>query len=144
MSIPSRRVDPTNAILYYAHAVLEGQTRQAFSAAGFDLACGFLHAGRRGLDALDYDMMELARPAVDDRVLTFLQSTTFHAGDVTCVSDGSCRMHPLLAGGLPMPLHVLLWLPSRRTSGLACRAMRLHRVQDPGQITRCLTLSRHP
>jgi len=41
--------------------------------------------------------MELARPAVDDRVLSFLQATTFHAGDFTQVSDGSCRLHPQLA-----------------------------------------------
>ena len=41
--------------------------------------------------------MELARPAVDDRVLSFLQATTFHAGDFTRVSDGSCRLHPQLA-----------------------------------------------
>jgi hypothetical protein len=46
---------------------------------------------------LVYDLMELARPAVDDRVLTFLQATTFHAGDFTRVSDGSCRLHPQLA-----------------------------------------------
>jgi CRISPR-associated endonuclease Cas1 len=90
-------VDPANAILNYAYAVLEGQTCQTLSAAGFDLACGFLHADRRGRDALVYDFMELARPAVDERVLTFLQATTFHAGDFTRVSDGSCRLHPQLA-----------------------------------------------
>jgi CRISPR-associated endonuclease Cas1 len=90
-------VDPANAILNYAYAVLEGQTRQALSGSGFDLPCGFLHANRRGRDALVYDLMELARPLVDDRVLSFLQATTFHAGDFTCVSDGSCRLHPQLA-----------------------------------------------
>jgi CRISPR-associated protein Cas1 len=95
-------VDPANAILNYAYAVLDGQTRQALSAAGFDLACGFLHADRRGRDALVYDLMELARPAVDDRVLTFLQVTTFHAGDFTRVSDGSCRLHPQLARAVVM------------------------------------------
>ena len=71
--------------------------RQALSAAGFDLACGFLHADWRGRDALVYDLMELARPAVDDRVLRFLGATTFHASDFTRVSDGSCRLHPQLA-----------------------------------------------
>jgi CRISP-associated protein Cas1 len=76
--------------------MLEGQLRQALSAAGFDLACAFLHADRRGRDALVYDLMELARPMVDDRVLALLQATTFHAGDFTRVSDGSCRLHPQL------------------------------------------------
>jgi CRISPR-associated endonuclease Cas1 len=90
-------VNPANAILNYAYALLEGQTRQALSAAGFDLACGFLHADRRGRNALVYDLMELSRPAVDGRVLDFLQATTFHAGDFTRVSDGSSRLHPQLA-----------------------------------------------
>jgi CRISPR-associated endonuclease Cas1 len=90
-------VDPANAILNYAYAMYEGQTRQALSAAGFDLACGFLHADRRGRDALVYDLMELGRPVMDDRVLSFLQSATFHAGDFTRVSDGSCHLHPQLA-----------------------------------------------
>jgi len=87
----------TNAILTYAYAVLEGQTRQALTAAGFDLACGYLHADRRGRDALVHELMELARPAVDERVLSFLHMTTFHSSDFTRVSDGSCRLHPQLA-----------------------------------------------
>ncbi len=90
--------DPANAILNYPMAVLEEQTVMALSAAGFDLACGFLHADPRGRDALVYDLMELARPLVDERVLTFLQATTFHAGDFTRVSDGSCRLHPSWRG----------------------------------------------
>jgi CRISP-associated protein Cas1 len=90
-------VDPANAILNYAYALLESQVRMALSAAGFDIACGFLHAERRGRDALVYDVMELGRPAVDHCVLAFLRTTTFHAGDFTRVSDGSCRLHPQLA-----------------------------------------------
>jgi CRISPR-associated protein Cas1 len=90
-------VDPANAIIHYAYAVLEGQSQQALAAAGFDLACGFLHAEQRSRDSLVYDVMEFARPAVDDRVLAFLQETTFYAGDFTRVSDGSCRLHPQLA-----------------------------------------------
>jgi CRISP-associated protein Cas1 len=118
-------VDPTNAILNYAYAVLEGQTRQALSAAGFDLACGFLHADRRGRDGLVYDLMEIERPAVDGRVLTFVQTTTFHAGDFTRVSDGSCRLHPQLARamvatcGVPqahLDIHVR-WLSARLGRG---------------------------
>jgi hypothetical protein len=41
--------------------------------------------------------MELARPAVDNCVLTFLQVTMFHAGDFTRGPDGSRRLHPQLA-----------------------------------------------
>jgi CRISPR-associated protein Cas1 len=92
-----RAADPANAILNYAYAVLEGQARQALSARGFDLACGFLHADREGRDSLVYDAMELERPAVDGLVLDFLQRATFRRGDFTSVSDGTCRLHPQLA-----------------------------------------------
>jgi hypothetical protein len=44
-----------------------------------------------------YDVMELARPVIDEHALGFLQATTFHAGDFTTVSDGACRLHPQLA-----------------------------------------------
>jgi hypothetical protein len=46
---------------------------------------------------LVYDLMECERGAVDGLVLDFLAQTTFHAGDFTRVSDGSCRLHPQLA-----------------------------------------------
>ena len=93
------------AAVAYVYAVLEGQTHQALSAAGFDLVCVFLHVDRRGRDALVYDLMELARPAVDDRVISFLEATTFHAGDFTRATDGSCRLHPQLARAV-----VAVWL----------------------------------
>jgi hypothetical protein len=41
--------------------------------------------------------MELGRPAVDSRVLSFLRATIFHRGDFVHVSDGSCRLHPQVA-----------------------------------------------
>jgi CRISPR-associated protein Cas1 len=115
-------VDPANAILNYAYAVLEGRTRQALSAAGFDLACGFVHAGRRGRDALVYDLMELARPAVDERVLSFLKTTALRAGDFTHVSDGSCRLHPQLA----------------RTVVAACAISQAHLDVDAKWLASCL------
>jgi CRISPR/Cas system-associated endonuclease Cas1 len=81
---------------------------QALFAAGFDLACGFLYMDRRRLDMLVHDLMEVARPAVDERVLAFLQTTTFHAADFTRVSDGSCRLHPQLARAIVVTCDVSL------------------------------------
>jgi len=89
--------DPCNAILNYAYALLEGHCRQALSVAGFDPACGFLHADRAGRDSLVYDLMEVHRPAVDALVLTFCERTTFAYGDMVQASDGQCRLHPQLA-----------------------------------------------
>jgi CRISPR-associated endonuclease Cas1 len=89
-------VDPANAILNYAYAVLESQTRQALASRGFDLACGFLHSDKPGRDSLVYDVMECERGTVDGLVLDFLGRTTFHSGDFMRVTDGSCRIHPQL------------------------------------------------
>ncbi len=95
--VPRHAVDPTNALLNYAYAVLESQTRAALTSEGFDLACGFLHADTDRRDSLVYDLMECERGTVDGLVLDFLQTTTFHKGNFTPVADGSCRLHPQLA-----------------------------------------------
>jgi CRISPR-associated protein Cas1 len=91
-----RAIDPVNAILNYAYGVLEGQCKRALIAAGFDVACGFLHADRQHRDSLVYDVMELFRPAVDALVLSLLDRTTFTYGDFTRARDGQCRLHPQL------------------------------------------------
>jgi CRISPR-associated endonuclease Cas1 len=90
-------VDPLNAVLNYAYALLEGQCRQALTRLGFDVVCGFLHLDKQGRDSLVYDLMECERGTVDGLVLDFFSRTTLHWGDVTPVSDGSCRLHPQLA-----------------------------------------------
>jgi CRISPR-associated endonuclease Cas1 len=90
-------VDPLNACLNYALGCLEAQCRQALTALGFDVACGFLHSDKDRRDSLVYDAMELERPAVDGLVLEFLARTMLHYGDCVPVVDGSCRLHPQLA-----------------------------------------------
>jgi CRISP-associated protein Cas1 len=95
--MPRHAVDPTNALLNYAYALLESQTRVGLSRQGFDLACGFLHADTDRRDSLVYDLMECEPGTVDGLMLDFLKATTFHKGDFTPVSDGSCRLHPQLA-----------------------------------------------
>lgn len=90
-------VDPLNAALNCAYALLEGQCRQALTRLGFLAACGFLYADKLGRDSLVYDLMECDRGSVDGLVLDFLARTTLHWGDITPGSDGSCRLHPQLA-----------------------------------------------
>ncbi len=95
--LPRRAIDPVNACLNYAYGVLESGVRQALSSQGFDVACGFLHADLKGRDSLVYDVMEPLRGIVDGLVLRFLSGHTLHYGDITRVTDGSCRLHPQLA-----------------------------------------------
>jgi CRISP-associated protein Cas1 len=61
------------------------------------VACGFLHVDKPGRDSLVYDLMECERGSVDGLVLDFLGRTMLHHGDVTPISDGSCRLHPQFA-----------------------------------------------
>jgi CRISP-associated protein Cas1 len=86
-----------NAALNYAYGCLEGSCRQALSSQGLDLSCGFLHADFKGRDSLVYDLMELERGRVDGLVLDFFSSRILHYGDITRVTDGSCKLHPQLA-----------------------------------------------
>jgi CRISPR-associated protein Cas1 len=106
-------VDPANAILNYAYGVLEGQCRQALTAEGFDLSCGFLHADKQFRDSLVYDLMELYRPAVDALVLAFLDRTTFAYGNMVRASNGQL---------------------SRPTTLLAVTRGRISRYLHPGRI----------
>jgi CRISPR-associated endonuclease Cas1 len=90
-------VDPLNAVLNYAYALLEGQCRQALTTLGFDVACGFLHLDKPHRDSLVYDLMECERGTVDGLILDFLARTPLHYGDCTLGTDGACRLHPQLA-----------------------------------------------
>src|SRR5262249_1104733 len=54
-------------------------------------------ADKLGRDSLVYDLMECERGTVDGLVLDFLTRIVLHRGDVTPVSDGSCRLHLQLA-----------------------------------------------
>ncbi len=64
---------------------------------GFDIACGILHADKRGRDSLVYDLMEPLRPVVDRLLLGMLRKTTFTYGDFIRGNDGACHLHPQLA-----------------------------------------------
>jgi CRISPR-associated protein Cas1 len=88
---------PAQAITNYGYAILESQVRLGIAAAGLDPYMGYFHAPWRERQGLVLDLMEPLRPVVDRSVLSFLQSHTFSAGDVTLRDDGVCRLNPELA-----------------------------------------------
>ncbi len=88
---------PAQAILNYAYTILESQVRIQVVAAGFDPTIGVLHSGRGGRADFVLDLMEPLRPAVDRKVLQFVQSHTFHPADFTIRTDGVCRLNPEMA-----------------------------------------------
>jgi len=89
---------PINAMLNYAYACLEAQIRINLIAEGYAPRLGILHsADAKAQDSFVFDEMEPLRPVVDQAVLAFALSETFHAKDFVLRSDGVCRLSPGLA-----------------------------------------------
>ena len=67
----SRRpaLDPANALLNYAYAFLEREVRTAIVGAGLDPRFGFFHSNNGRKDSLVFDLMELFRQNVIDRLV---------------------------------------------------------------------------
>src|SRR5260221_13847161 len=90
-------VRPGHALLNYGYGCLESQCRTALGSAGFDPACGVLHADKPNRESLVFDLMELERASVDNLVVRFMTSPTVHAADFAKATDGSVKLHPQLA-----------------------------------------------
>ncbi len=89
---PRLATNPANALLNYLYALLEAESRLALLAVGLDPGLGIVHADTRGRDSLALDLMEAARPAVDDHVLTLLRSRNFHASHFSETRTGACTI----------------------------------------------------
>ncbi len=90
---------PINAMLNYAYAVLEAETRIRIISEGYDPRIGILHIGRKRekQDSFVFDLMEPLRPAVDGAILSFVRGQAFSARDFVLREDGVCRLNPQLA-----------------------------------------------
>jgi CRISPR-associated endonuclease Cas1 len=93
---PRLATNPANAILNYLYALLEAESRLALLAVGLDPCVGIVHADTRGRDSLALDLMEAARPALDDHVLTLLRSRDFRASHFSETRTGACTIRPPL------------------------------------------------
>lgn len=61
--------DPVNALLSFGYFYLEREVRIALAAFGADVRVGFFHSNNGRKDSLVYDLMELFRAAVSDRLV---------------------------------------------------------------------------
>ena len=61
--------DPVNALLSYGYFFLEREVRIALAAFGADVLIGFFHSNNGRKDSLVYDLMELFRATVSDRLV---------------------------------------------------------------------------
>ena len=94
---PRVAITPVNAILNYLYAILEAETRIACLTLGLDPGLGVWHADYRSRDSFVLDLMEVARPTVDQYVLHLIQTRTFTRKDVGETSRGVCRLLAPLA-----------------------------------------------
>jgi CRISPR-associated endonuclease Cas1 len=88
---PRRAVTPAHAILNYAYALLEAETRLACLAVGLDPGLGLLHADQQSRDSLALDLMEAVRPTADRWWLGLLQRQVFARRDFTERGPGEVR-----------------------------------------------------
>ena len=89
---PRLAANPANAMLNYLYALLEAETRVACLACGLDPGLGVFHADQKSRDSLVCDVMEAARPAVDEYLLDLLAVRTFSLKDFTETRTGVCRV----------------------------------------------------
>lgn len=84
--------DPVNAMLNYGYAFLEREVRVAALMCGLDVRIGFFHSGDGRKDALVFDLMELFRqPVIDRLVLSLLNLRVLKPDDFERSKD-DCRL----------------------------------------------------
>ena len=88
---------PVHAILNYAYAILETEATIAAHKLGFDPSLGLMHVDQRYRSSLATDLMEPARPAVDEIVLDLLETRALRRGDVVETREGVVRVGSPLA-----------------------------------------------
>jgi CRISPR-associated protein Cas1 len=91
----SRRppLDPVNALLSFAYAMLASDVRSACESTGLDSQVGFLHSDRSGRPALALDVMEELRTVIADRVvLSLLNRKQIQSKDFVRELSGAVRL----------------------------------------------------
>lgn len=99
---PRNAVTPANAMLNYLYGVLASEITIALHAAGLDPALGIMHADKDDRASLAYDLIEPARPILDQWFCHWLQSATFSKRDFMEHGRGNIRIIRPLSSHLAM------------------------------------------
>jgi len=97
--------NPAHAILNYLYALLEAESRIACATAGLDPSIGILHTDQPYRDSLAFDVMEAARPDVDQYVIDLVAGHHFQKRDFYETRRGSCRINRRLTHALAETTH---------------------------------------
>lgn len=82
--------DPVNAMLSFGYSMLEKDVRRAIATAGLASSIGFLHELNYRKDSLVYDLMEIFRPTIIDKLVLRCISLKMFAESDFVISDGKC------------------------------------------------------
>lgn len=104
---PRGAVSPANAMLNYLYGLLIGEIAVALHAAGLDPFIGILHVDKDNRSSLAYDLIEPARPIVDQWLFHWLKHTTFAKRDFIESISGGVQLMPPLPSHLAMT--IALW-----------------------------------
>ncbi len=86
-------MDPINALLSFAYALLANDCAAALESVGLDAYVGFLHTDRPGRSSLALDLMEELRPCMADRfVLTQINNRSLSAKDFITQESGAVQL----------------------------------------------------
>lgn len=86
-------LDPVNALLSFAYALLAQDCASALESVGLDAYVGFLHRDRPGRTSLALDLMEELRPCMADRfVLTMINNRVFGEKDFLLQESSAVRL----------------------------------------------------
>jgi CRISPR-associated endonuclease Cas1 len=91
---------PLNSMLSLGYFVAAAEARVALAAVGCDPSFGVIHLDKPCRDGMVYDLLEVARPAVDHVVLRLAAERTFRRSDFWQGHDGACRVLPPLSHDL--------------------------------------------
>jgi CRISPR-associated endonuclease Cas1 len=101
---PRQAANPANAMLNYLYSLLEAAARLSCLAIGLDPGLGWLHSDLRARDSAALDVMEAARPDIDEWLYEFLMVRTFRRTDFVETRQGQCRILAPLAHELAATL----------------------------------------
>ncbi|MDT3397743.1 CRISPR-associated endonuclease Cas1 [Streptomyces sp. B1866] len=94
---PRRAVTPINAALNLAYTIGYSEARLVCLAFGLDPALGVLHLDKPHKDGMVLDLIEAARPTIDETVFDLIGSRIFTKRDFAETMDGQCIVAPPLS-----------------------------------------------
>jgi len=154
---PRLAITPVHAILNYAFALLESETRLALAVLGLDPGLGLgLHTDTPNRDSLALDVLEPVRVEIERWVLDWVAREPLRRADFLETNNGNCRLMSNLCvklsetaptwGKLVAPwaeyVARTLWTArseSRSTKALPTHLTQQHRRKAKGQIVRLPT-----